>query len=194
MSYATVSDERQVIHYLQFGNASTFITAAHQNRRTVSTNSTVMMLPTRPLRVAVGLLHENFTHELIQASREFIVHLAGPGQQRALVQCGTMTGQAMDKFDLCRFQVEPAIGVGAPLIGGCPVAVECRLEQTVEFDQANLLVGEIVNLLVDQEMQAGGKNPSPMIYNPSGIYQLGKQLIRGSDWLSPTLRRLGRRP
>ena len=45
---------------------------------------------------------------------------------------------------------------------------------------------------VDEQLVNSGRNPKPLIYNPRGLYTLGEQMIRGTDWLSPLLRNLTR--
>ena len=134
MGFRTLTDNVQIVKLMQFSTAATLITAAHGEQRTVSTNTSVMLLPTFPFRIAVGMLRENFTYQLIEASREFVVHSAGEGLQRVLVQCGTISGGSMDKFDLTRLETEPASKVGAPLISSCYVAAECRLVEEIQFD------------------------------------------------------------
>ncbi|MBP7963242.1 MAG: flavin reductase family protein [Caldilineaceae bacterium] len=190
MPFRTLTDNTQIVKLMQFSTTATLITAAHEERRTVSTNTSVMLLPTYPFRIAVGMLRENFTYELIKASGEFVVHSAGEGMQRVLVQCGTISGSSMDKFDLTRLETEPATQVKAPLVSNCYVAAECRLVEELQFDMTSLLVGEILAVHVDEQLVDLGRNPKPLIYNPRGIYKLGEQMIRGTDWLSPLLRKL----
>ena len=192
MPFHTLTDNTQIVKLMQFSTTATLITAAHDEQRTVSTNTSVMLLPTYPFRIAVGMLRENFTYELIKASGEFVIHSAGEGMQRVLVQCGTISGSSMDKFDLTRLDTESAQHVGAPLISNCYVAAECRLVEEIEFDMTSLLVGEVLAVHVDEELADMSRNPRPLIYNPRGIYKLGEQMIRGTDWLSPLLRKLSR--
>ena len=190
MPFHTLTDNTQIVKLMQFSTTATLITAAHGERRTVSTNTSVMLLPTFPFRIAVGMLRENFTYELIKASGEFVVHSAGEGMQRVLVQCGTISGSSMDKFDLTRLDTQAATHVAAPLITNCYVAAECRLVEEIQFDMTSLLVGEVLAVHADDQLVDLGRNPRPLIYNPRGIYKLGEQMIRGTDWLSPLLRKL----
>jgi len=190
MPFRTLTDSTQIVKLMQFSTTATLVTAADGDRRTVSTNTSVMLLPTYPFRIAMGLLRQNYTYELIKASGEFAIHTPGEGMQRILVQCGTISGSSMDKFDLTRLETSEATHVGAPLLPDCYVAAECRLVEEIEFDMTSLLVGEVLAVHVDEQMVDIGRHPAPLIYNPRGIYKLGEQMIRGTDWLSPLLRKL----
>lgn len=190
MPFRTLTDNTQIVKLMQFSTTATLVTAAAGESRTVSTNTSVMLLPTYPFRIAMGLLRENYTYDLIKASGEFVVHTPGEGMQRILVQCGTISGASMDKFDLTRLETIPATKVGAPLLPDCYVAAECRLVEEIQFEMTSLLVGEVLTVHVDEQMVDIGRHPAPLIYNPRGIYKLGEQMIRGTDWLSPLLRKL----
>ena len=61
MPFRTLTDNTQIVKLMQFSTTATLITASHEERRTVSTNTSVLLLPTYPFRIAVVMLLASFT-------------------------------------------------------------------------------------------------------------------------------------
>jgi len=65
-----------------------------------------------------------------------------------------------------------AENVNAPIIEEFPVAMECKFLQSVEVGQHNVIIGEIVNVVADEEClnEKGSieiEKVKPMAYNPA---------------------------
>ncbi|UCF05475.1 MAG: flavin reductase [bacterium] len=118
--------------------------------------NTLFQITSDPPRMAIGISHQNLTHEYIDASEVFAASILGRDQQRIVRRFGYRSGREFDKFK--------GIPVGTRRTG-CPILedaigyVECALlgDLTVDAGTHSIFVGEIVG---------GGvfKNEEPMTY------------------------------
>ncbi len=128
-----------------------FVAAAANGQRNV-------MIAIRALRwddpptaaVLVGVAKHSLTGELLRASGEFSVGLLDASQE-PLVAVGRQVSQAsshdVDKFAAYGLQTLPATRIGAPLIDGCAINLECRLRRWVDVgDRYDVVIGDILAL------------------------------------------------
>ena len=69
--------------------------------------------------------------------------------------CGIMTGKKTDKaalFDVFYGELETA-----PMIAGCPICMECRLDRVVDYPSYDIFIGEIVQTHADEAILTDGK-------------------------------------
>ena len=87
--------------------------------------------------------------------------------------CGLHTGYKVDKSDL--FEVSYGALGSAPLIDRCPLSLECELTRIIDLETADLVMGEIEEVHVDERCFSGGK-PDPckmdplLLFMPNGPY------------------------
>lgn len=96
----------------------------------------------QPQYLSFGISKSHYTNRGIVEHGEFSVCIPGEDMVVATDYVGLVSGKNTDKskvFDL--FQGELA---HAPLIQGCPVCMECRLKQVVDFNTHDVFIGEIV--------------------------------------------------
>ena len=65
--------------------------------------------------------------------------------------CGTVSGRDVDKFAEFRLTPVPATQVRPPLIGQCPLNVECRVLSIQEVGDHDLFLGEVLAEHVAEE-------------------------------------------
>ena len=95
------------------------------------------------LAVSVGL--SRYTHELLQARKEFVVAFPGVGQGEATLAVGSRSGRdAPDKVAAAGLVLRPAAQVGVPLIDGAAVNFECRLAAQLRTGDHTIFVGEVL--------------------------------------------------
>lgn len=99
----------------------------------------------------------------------FTVSMADADHVAACDYVGLASGNRVkDKFARAGFHAEPSVFVDAPLIRELPVALECRLKS---YDPETCrMVGEIVNVSVDERVLTDGKvdvkKAKPITFDP----------------------------
>ena len=151
-------------------NKPNFITIAHVGICTVG----------QPECVSFGINKSHYTNQGIHEHKEFSVNLPGENLVLETDYCGLVSGKNTDKsglFELYRGELEHA-----PLIAACPVAMECRLYDVIDFPRHELFIGEIIQTHVDESVLSGDKvdvaKVRPLLFDMSGkrYWSLGKDL------------------
>ncbi len=84
-----------------------------------------------------------YTHDMIQESGVFTVSVPKPGDlAEELMICGTKSGRDIDKSDVVDFA--DAKSVAAPVVNGCKLYFECRVDYTQELIKEKM-PGAVVN-------------------------------------------------
>ena len=101
-----------------------------------------------PPLVAVGLKADAASYGLARKSGHFALNMLGKGQQGvafAFFKPGERDGQTISG--------EPfrAGSTGAPILLNAQAAVECRIVEVVEIGDHHVVVGEVVDAVVNQE-------------------------------------------
>jgi flavin reductase (DIM6/NTAB) family NADH-FMN oxidoreductase RutF len=104
-----------------------------------------------PVIVGIAIGKPRYSHELISATREFVVNLPTSAMARAVDQCGTVSGRKVDKFAEFGLTPVPAEKVRPPLIAECPVSIECVVIRIQEVGDHDLFLGEAVAQHVAEE-------------------------------------------
>ncbi len=98
--------------------------------------------------------------------------------------CGIVSGSKADKSKL--FEVFYGELKQAPLITECPLALECRLVQTVELPTNTFFIGEIVNIYFEEKYLENGKpdvkkiRPFLLTMPDNRFWAVGEQV--GNAW------------
>lgn len=144
------------------------VTCAHGGRSNVLTIAWTGIVNSKPPRCYISVRPERFSYELIQASRQFVIHLAPRGLAAAVDFCGVKSGRDVDKFSALHLSVEPSPVLGLPMLSQCPVAVECRVFEIIPLGSHDLFLADIAGVCVDDAF-----------ISPSGKLRLDKADIIG---------------
>ena len=128
-------------------------------------------LGSRPVLVGVCSDRSHYTNGGVKENGTFSVNIP---QAELVVETdysGLNSGSKVDKSRL--FDVFYGDLKTAPMIRECRVNMECRLNQTLEFGNNELLVGEVVASYVDEECLSDGKcdldKVNPFLYEEGRI-------------------------
>ncbi|MCL5291354.1 MAG: flavin reductase family protein [Actinobacteria bacterium] len=122
------------------------LTSAADGMRNVMTVNMVMGVSFNPVLVAISLNPGSFSHELIERSGDFAINVAGPDQISLVERVGSAHGAEVDKFDDFGIVTKAAERVVAPLVDGCPAALECRVIDTHPAGEHTVFIGHVVAL------------------------------------------------
>jgi flavin reductase (DIM6/NTAB) family NADH-FMN oxidoreductase RutF len=111
------------------------------NLLTIAWAARVCMAP--PV-IAVAVNRERHSHGLIAEGGDFVVNVPSAAMLEAVKLCGARSGRDGDKFAASGLTAEPSTRVRAPTVRECPLAIECRLVNTVSVGTHDLFLGEVV--------------------------------------------------
>ena len=148
-----------------------------------------------PQYLSIGLHKSHYTNAGIHASKTFSICLPSENLMVATDYCGIMTGKKTDKaalFDVFYGRLETA-----PMIRQCPVNMEMKLHDVLDFDTHDIFVGELVQTHADDSVMSDGiidiAKLQPLLFDmaskkywalggPVGnCWNAGKELKKGDD-------------
>ena len=114
-----------------------------------------MIASHNPPLFAIAVGHGRYTHELIQAQKEFVIAFPGPGLEEAISYTGSCSGRDVaDKFERSGLKPLSAKHVRPPLLAGCNVNLECTLEAETEAGDHTIFLGRVVAAYADEGVPA----------------------------------------
>jgi flavin reductase (DIM6/NTAB) family NADH-FMN oxidoreductase RutF len=103
--------------------------------------SRASLVPSLP-RVTVGLAKHHFTHELIQASGAFCMHLLGENQIDWVWRFGLQSGRDVHKLQ--GLETRDAAS-GSPILTPALAWVACRVETQLETGDRTIFLAEVLD-------------------------------------------------
>jgi flavin reductase (DIM6/NTAB) family NADH-FMN oxidoreductase RutF len=108
-----------------------------------------------PHRISLGMGKGHYSNRGIREQKTFSVNLPSQDMVVAADWVGLVSGKSKDKSQV--FETFFGELATAPLIKSCPVAMECRLVQTVDTPTHDVFVGEIAATWADPAVLTEGK-------------------------------------
>lgn len=96
----------------------------------------------------------------VEATREFVVHLAPESLFEQVNATGTNYPAAISEFDAVGLEREPSRQVRPPRVAAAPVALECVLHATTCFGNSTVVFGRVVHAAVDADAIADDGLPA----------------------------------
>jgi flavin reductase (DIM6/NTAB) family NADH-FMN oxidoreductase RutF len=95
--------------------------------------------------------------DIIKESGEFVINLVPATLAKTADFCGVYTGKKVDKFEKCSLTKEKASKVSAPLIGECPISIECKVTDIIPLGSHHMFLADIVAVNVEKKLLDGDK-------------------------------------
>jgi flavin reductase (DIM6/NTAB) family NADH-FMN oxidoreductase RutF len=141
-----------------------------------------------PPIISVSMAKTHFTNPCIEERGVFSVNIPSRAMIAAVDFAGSVSAADTDKSTL--FKMDRG-ELGAPLVSSCPISLECRLQQTLEYEYNKAYIAQIVNAYVDDSVMAEGlpdmAKVDPLLFSMHNwqYFSLGEML--GQVWsLAPT--------
>lgn len=131
-----------------------------------------MICNSNPLMMAVSVGFGRYTHRCIEETGEFVLAWPGVGQEKLIEQTGSTSGRDLNKFEKFGLKELPAEVVGAPLVEGCAIALECAVVSQLDLEDHSIFVGEVVAAHVADP-------PVDKLENFAGTYAVARPVERG---------------
>jgi len=136
-----------------------------------------------PPMVSVSLRAATYSHGNIKLQKAFTVNVPSEDHWREADHVGIVSGRNTLKFQTTGLTAKRSENVDAPYIKEFPLVLECKLHETHELGLHTQYVGEVVNVLVDEDILDGEDNVDieklrPIIFSPgASVYHgVGKLL------------------
>lgn len=104
-----------------------------------------------PPRVALALDVESYTWELIKETGEFSVNVLDGVYLDKIYYVGSKSGRHVDKISSIGLRIAKGERISAPIILDALSVSECKIYRIVECGDTNLIIGNVVRCVVDDE-------------------------------------------
>lgn len=134
-----------------------------------------------PAMVSISVRKERYSYDLIKNSKEFVINLVTKDLTFKADLCGVRSGRDIDKFKETKLTPMKGKLASAPMIGECPVNIECKVKDIIPLGSHDMFLAEVVSVAVDKKyMDQSGKfnlNKTDLIvYSHGEYYGLGELL------------------
>jgi flavin reductase (DIM6/NTAB) family NADH-FMN oxidoreductase RutF len=158
------------------------VTCGTTARPNIITLAWVGVVCSDPPMLSIAIRPSRYSNGLVRASQEFVVNIPSAALLDQMEFCGTKSGREVDKFKACQLTPEAASVVNVPLIGECPINIECTVTQVLPLGVHDLFLGRIVAAQVDEAAldEKGALDVTrvpPMTYVMGKFYELGGRLV-----------------
>jgi len=147
-----------------------------------------------PQYLSIGLNKVHFSNAGIHENRSFSICMPSEDLMVETDYCGLKTGKKVDKaalFDVFYGELETA-----PMIKECPVNMELKLNEVLDFKTHDIFVGELVQTYVSEDVISDGKidisKLRPLLFDMASVkyWRLGPAI--GNCWnVGKTLKKKG---
>lgn len=113
---------------------------------------------TNPPMVYISVKPERYSYDIIRETGEFVINLTTRKLAKATDYCGVRSGREVDKFQEMHLTPEAAEQVRVPMIGECPVNIECRVKEVNKLGSHHMFLADVLAVHVDEAyMNENGK-------------------------------------
>ena len=157
------------------------VSCGDMERSNIITVAWTGILNTIPPKTYISVRPSRYSYELIKERGEFVINLSTADLIRTVDSCGVYTGRKVDKFKKYSLTKTEAFEVSAPLIGECPLSLECRVTDIVPLGSHDMFIADIVAVDVDETLlDKDGKlhldRANLAAYAHGEYFELGKKI------------------
>ena len=139
------------------------------------------ILSTIPPRTYISVRPERHSYKMLKATGEFVINLTTAKQAKTVDYVGIYTGAKVDKFKECKLTKAESREVSAPTIAECPLALECRVIETIPMGTHDVFIADIVSVSCDESiLDESGKirfdKAGLLAYAHGEYYALGEKV------------------
>lgn len=103
----------------------------------------------------------------IRETGEFVINMVDMELAPGMLICGLPFAPGVDEIRTAGLTPLPGHHVAAPRIAEAPCAMECRLEQIIDYDRRAIILGRVVHMHVRRDcLDADGRYVNPETYQP----------------------------
>jgi len=134
----------------------------------------------KPPCVSIALRKATYTHTNIMERKAFTVNIPSKNYVEETDYFGLVSGRNIDKLSVTGLTPIKGEKVDAPYLKEFPVAMECKVINTVAVGSHTMFIGEIMEVKADNSMVDKNNSllPCGLLFNPAtrDYYGIGEQL------------------
>jgi flavin reductase (DIM6/NTAB) family NADH-FMN oxidoreductase RutF len=150
------------------------VTCSNGTTDNIITLAWVGTVCSEPPMLSISVRPSRFSHGMIVKTGEFAVNIPTKDMLPAVKLCGRKTGAKVDKWEETGLTKVESTRLRTPLIGECPVNIECKVTQQLSLGVHDMFLAEI--LAVQREKDWGEKKMDAISFIGSGYYSIGTNL------------------
>jgi len=105
-----------------------------------------------PPMISVSIRPSRYSHELIIASKEFVINIPESKLIAACEHCGTISGRECDKFKENKLSRQTGSFLKTPMIKECPISIECSVKKIINLGSHDMFIGEVLAVHADESI------------------------------------------
>ncbi len=137
---------------------------------------------TEPQSVSLGINKLHYTNAGIKANGAFSINIPTEKMVKKTDYCGLVSGNATDKSSL--FKTFYGKLKTAPMIEECPINMECKLTQIIDFQTHEVFIGKVTATYCDEAVLTEGTvdfskvHPILFVMNDRSYWKLGDKIAK----------------
>ena len=104
-----------------------------------------------PAMLSISVRPERYSHDIIEASGEFVVNLVTEKLARAADWCGVKSGREYEKFKEMHLTEYVSDFMDTPAILESPVNIYCKTKEILRLGSHDMYVAEVTGVTVEDE-------------------------------------------
>jgi flavin reductase (DIM6/NTAB) family NADH-FMN oxidoreductase RutF len=145
-----------------------------------------------PPMVTVSLRAATYSHGNVQMRKAFTIGIPSEDQWKVTDHVGIVSGRTTLKFKTTGLTSKRSELVDAPYVEEFPMTLECKLFETHDLGLHTQYIGEILNVMVDEEILDENENVDieklrPIIFSPGASVYHGVGQLLGKARTNRTL-------
>ena len=113
----------------------------------------------KPPLITISIQPKRYSFDSIMHSKAYVVNIPSSRYVKEADYCGIFSGKNENKFDSTGLTAIKSENVNAPVVLEFPFNIECELFKTVELGTHTQFIGEIKNILCDEDALDFEKKP-----------------------------------
>jgi len=135
-----------------YPNPVVMVSCSDGTKDNIITLAWVGTVCSNPPIISISIRSSRYSHELISASKEFVINIPDEEMIKACDFCGTKSGRDIDKFKELGLTKEKGFVVNIPMIKECPINIECKVRQVINLGTHDMFIGEVVSVDANEEV------------------------------------------
>ena len=136
---------------------SVMVTVGDMEKSNIITVAWCGITSTVPPKTYISVRPERYSHAILKEKGEFVINLTPSSLAKKADFCGMYTGRKVDKFKECGFTKEKATKINVPMIGECPISIECRVTDVISLGSHDMFLADILAVNVEKSLLEGEK-------------------------------------
>ena len=139
-------------YYYSFPMQAVLVTCNDKDEKTnVITIAWHTPISKKPALYGISVAPGRYSHDLIQETKEFVVNFIPYNLVEKVNFCGTHSGRKIDKIAKTGLSLEQSQKIKTPFIKEGYAHLECRVYKSMKSGDHTLFIGEVVNVLIDED-------------------------------------------